>query len=125
MEITFTNPTFKRVSAKVWHNDELHTLHDGEKLELNVQQGDVVKYKVGALSAVRTISVQSNKARFMIEQDKKTQMYGFALIFLLILAMYFTKFFQSTVASTIGAVVVLAVFETFLYFRGYKITILH
>lgn len=125
MEITFTNPTSKRVGAKVWHNDDLHTLHDGEKLQFNVQQGDVVKFKVGALSAVRTINVQSNSARFLIEQDKKTQMYGFALIFLLILAMYFTKLFQNTVVSTIGAVVVLAIFETFLYFRGYKITILH
>lgn len=125
MEITFNNPTSKRIEVKVWQNDDLHTMHHGDKLTLNVKRGDVVKYKVGSLAATHSIDFVSNSAKFRIEQDKRTQVYGISIVMLLILAMFFLKLFENTVVSTVAAIAVLAIYEAFLYFRGYKATVIH
>lgn len=125
MKILFVNPNSSRAIARVWHNGEEYQLHDAESVELQVQRGDKLTYKVGALAATRKIPFQSPNAKFVIQIDRKAQGFGLVLFFLIIAAMYFLKMFNNQVVGVIGALVAVALFEAVVYFRGYKASVVH
>lgn len=125
MKISFNNPSSKRLLASVWHNDELHTLKNGETINLNVKRGDKITYKVGALSATHTLNYQSPNGTFVIEMERRVQMFVFGVIFLAILALYFTNMLDDKVIASVMAVIMLVGYEGALYFKGYKATVVH
>ena len=42
------------MTATVWQNDTPHTIRVGETLDLKVQRGDKITYKVGRFNAIHT-----------------------------------------------------------------------
>jgi len=119
LKIIYENPTSMRLKANVWHNDQLHELAAGESLELPVNRGDRVSFKVGRFSAKHTLSFQSPQATFAIQPNKTLQTIYFAVVFVLVMALFFVKN-PNTVVVTVGVVIGLIGYEALMYFVGYR-----
>lgn len=125
MKISFTNPTSKRSMVSVWHNDEEHIMKAGDTIDLPVQKGDVVKYKVGRLSAMHTIDFQSPTAHFTIEANQKLQAAAFGVLVVALVIMYFMCLINNTVAVAAVVIVWLVGYEVALYSGSYRTKVTH
>jgi len=119
LKIFYENPTSMRLKANVWLNDEMHELSAGQSLELPVNRGDQVSFKVGRFSAKHTLSYQSPQASFAIQPNKTLQTAFFAVVFVLVMALFFVKN-PPTVLVTIGVIIGLVLYEAMMYFIGYR-----
>ena len=125
MKIYFENPNSARTVAKVWHNDEEHDIRRGDKLNLPVKMGDTVKFKVGAMSATHKIDFQSPDSVFTITIDRRAQFWGIGAFFAIIAVLYFAGMLNNNMTGTIGAVIAVVLFEVVVYFRGWKVIVVH
>ncbi|MDM7523713.1 hypothetical protein [Lacticaseibacillus rhamnosus] len=126
MKINYSNSMSKKMTATVWQNDTAHIMHVGETLDLKVQRGDKITYKVGRLNTVHTIDYQSPDAKFEIQVNRSLQNAYFVVMFLMVVFLWFTRTGNLNNTLLITAVILgLAGYEALVYFVGYTAKPLH
>lgn len=114
------------MTATVWQNKTAHIMHVGETLDLKVQRGDKITYKVGRLNTVHTIDYQSPDAKFEIQVNRSLQNAYFVVMFLMVVFLWFTRTSNLNNTLLITAVILgLAGYEALVYFVGYTAKPLH
>lgn len=112
------------MTATVWQNDTPHTIRVGETLDLKVQRGDKITYKVGRVNAIHTIDYQSPDAQFEIQINRSLQNAYFVVMFAMVVFLWFNRNFSQTIL--IAAVILgLAGYEALVYFVGYTAKPIH
>ena len=101
------------MTATVWQNDTPHTIRVGETLDLKVQRGDKITYKVGRFNAIHTIDYQSPDAQFEIQINRSLQ------------NAYFVVMFAMVVILIAAVILGLAGYEALVYFVGYMAKPIH
>ena len=118
MKINYSNTMSRKMTATVWQNDTPHTIRVGETLDLKVQRGDKITYKVGRFNAIHTIDYQSPDAQFEIQINRSLQNAYFVVMFAMVVFLWFNRNFSQTIL--IAAVILgLAGYEALVYFVGY------
>ncbi len=118
MKIYYTNAMSRKMTATVWVNDKAYALASRSQIEVKVKRDDVVKYRVGRLSALRTLDFQSPDAIFAIEPNKKLQGIYIAIMLAVLLGLWYLKQ-ANTWWVTLLVVVMIFGYEITNYFRGY------
>ncbi|WP_461213024.1 hypothetical protein [Lacticaseibacillus sp. GG6-2] len=118
MKIYYTNAMSRKMTATVWVNEKAYAVASRSQIELKVKRGDVVKYRVGRFSAMRTLEFQSPDAVFSIEPNKKLQGVYIAIMLAVLLVLWYMR--QSS-SMWVTALVVVMIFgyEASTYYRGY------
>ncbi|WNX20994.1 hypothetical protein RWA18_07710 [Lacticaseibacillus paracasei] len=124
MKINYANTMSRKMTATVWQNDTPHTIRVGETLDLKVQRGDKITYKVGRFNAIHTIDYQSPDAQFEIQINRSLQNAYFVVMFAMVVFLWFNRNFSQTIL--IAAVILgLAGYEALVYFVGYTAKPIH
>ncbi|ABJ70545.1 hypothetical protein [Lacticaseibacillus paracasei] len=124
MKINYSNTMSRKMTATVWQNDTPHTIRVGETLDLKVQRGDKITYKVGRFNAIHTIDYQSPDAQFEIQINRSLQNAYFVVMFAMVVFLWFNRNFSQTIL--IAAVILgLAGYEALVYFVGYTAKPIH
>ncbi|MDS0489274.1 hypothetical protein NNA34_03025 [Lacticaseibacillus paracasei] len=124
MKINYSNTMSRTMTATVWQNDTPHTIRVGETLDLKVQRGDKITYKVGRFNAIHTIDYQSPDAQFEIQINRSLQNAYFVVMFAMVVFLWFNRNFSQTIL--IAAVILgLAGYEALVYFVGYTAKPIH
>lgn len=124
MKINYSNTISRKMTATVWQNDTPHTIRVGETLDLKVQRGDKITYKVGRFNAIHTIDYQSPDAQFEIQINRSLQNAYFVVMFAMVVFLWFNRNFSQTIL--IAAVILgLAGYEALVYFVGYTAKPIH
>lgn len=124
MKINYSNTMSRKITATVWQNDTPHTIRVGETLDLKVQRGDKITYKVGRFNAIHTIDYQSPDAQFEIQINRSLQNAYFVVMFAMVVFLWFNRNFSQTIL--IAAVILgLAGYEALVYFVGYTAKPIH
>ncbi|AKU59975.1 hypothetical protein [Lacticaseibacillus paracasei] len=124
MKINYSNTMSRKMTATVWQNDTPHTIRVGETLDLKVQRGDKITYKVGRFNAIHTIDYQSPDAQFEIQINRSLQNAYFVVMFAMVVFLWFNRNFSQTIL--IAAVILgLAGYEALVYFVGYMAKPIH
>lgn len=124
MKINYLNTMSRKMTATVWQNDTPHTIRVGETLDLKVQRGDKITYKVGRFNAIHTIDYQSPDAQFEIQINRSLQNAYFVVMFAMVVFLWFNRNFSQTIL--IAAVILgLAGYEALVYFVGYTAKPIH
>ena len=124
MKINYSNTMSRKMTATVWQNDTPHTIRVGETLDLKVQRGDKITYKVGRFNAIHTIDYQSSDAQFEIQINRSLQNAYFVVMFAMVVFLWFNRNFSQTIL--IAAVILgLAGYEALVYFVGYTAKPIH
>ncbi|MDN4555131.1 hypothetical protein [Lacticaseibacillus paracasei] len=124
MKINYSNTMSRKMTATVWQNDTPHTIRVGETLDLKVQRGDKITYKVGRFNAIHTIDYQSPDAQFEIQINRSLQNVYFVVMFAMVVFLWFNRNFSQTIL--IAAVILgLAGYEALVYFVGYTAKPIH
>ncbi|MEY4715688.1 hypothetical protein [Lacticaseibacillus paracasei] len=124
MKINYSNTMSRKMTATVWQNDTPHTIRVGETLDLKVQRGDKITYKVGWFNAIHTIDYQSPDAQFEIQINRSLQNAYFVVMFAMVVFLWFNRNFSQTIL--IAAVILgLAGYEALVYFVGYTAKPIH
>ncbi|WP_350345821.1 hypothetical protein ABR328_12285 [Lacticaseibacillus paracasei] len=124
MKINYSNTMSRKMTATVWQNDTPHTIRVGETLDLKVQRGDKITYKVGQFNAIHTIDYQSPDAQFEIQINRSLQNAYFVVMFAMVVFLWFNRNFSQTIL--IAAVILgLAGYEALVYFVGYTAKPIH
>ncbi|WP_407894212.1 hypothetical protein [Lacticaseibacillus sp. N501-2] len=124
MKIYYNNAMSQKMTANVWVNDKQYSLSTHDHLDLNVQRGDKVQYKVGKFSAKRAINYQSPTASFSIEPDKKLQGIYIAIMVAVLLLLWYMKSENSPLVYIILIAAIIG-YEAVSYFRGYMARPMH
>lgn len=120
MKITYWNTMSKKMTVTVWQNDTPHVMHVGETLDLKVQRGDKITYKVGRLNKVHAIDYQSPEAKFEIQINRSLQNAYFVVMFLMVVFLWFNRNSNLNNTMLVTAVILgLAGYEALVYFVGY------
>ncbi|WP_127849783.1 hypothetical protein [Lacticaseibacillus hulanensis] len=125
MKISFNNPTSKKQKVTIWHNDQEQIVPAGTTIDLHVQKGDTVKYRVGKFAAVHTIDFQSTSAHFIIEPNTKLQAIAFGVILVALVILYFIGVMEKTIVIVPVVVVWLIGYEVALYSNSYRTKVEH
>ncbi|MEE6739308.1 hypothetical protein [Lacticaseibacillus paracasei] len=124
MKINYSNTMSRKMTATVWQNETPHTIRVGETLDLKVQRGDKITYKVGRFNAIHTIDYQSPDAQFEIQINRSLQNAYFVVMFAMVVFLWFNRNFSQTIL--IAAVILgLAGYEALVYFVGYMAKPIH
>jgi hypothetical protein len=124
VKINYSNTMSRKMTATVWQNDTPHTIRVGETLDLKVQRGDKITYKVGRFNAIHTIDYQSPDAQFEIQINRSLQNAYFVVMFAMVVFLWFNRNFSQTIL--IAAVILgLAGYEALVYFVGYTAKPIH
>ncbi|EPC43874.1 hypothetical protein EFP22_04645 [Lacticaseibacillus paracasei] len=124
MKINYSNTMSRKMTATVWQNDTPYTIRVGETLDLKVQRGDKITYKVGRFNAIHTIDYQSPDAQFEIQINRSLQNAYFVVMFAMVVFLWFNRNFSQTIL--IAAVILgLAGYEALVYFVGYTAKPIH
>ena len=124
MKINYSNTMSRKMTATVWQNDTPHTIRVGETLDLKVQRGDKITYKVGRFNAIHTIDYQSPDAQFEIQINRSLQNAYFVVMFAMVVFLWFNRNFSQTIL--IAAVILgLAGYGALVYFVGYMAKPIH
>ncbi|WP_125702785.1 hypothetical protein [Lacticaseibacillus daqingensis] len=119
MKIKYTNNGQGRMPAYVFFQDQTHEVTPGQELDLKVQRGDDVRYRVGKFAATHKIDFQSPDATFMIQPNKKLQLLFVAALLILVGVLFvFQKI--DNLWLTIIVVIALIGYEALNYFTGYQ-----
>ena len=124
MKINYSNTMSRKMTATVWQNDTPHTIRVGETLDLKVQRGDKITYKVGRFNAIHTIDYQSPDAQFEIQINRSLQNAYFVVMFAMVVFLWFNRNFSQTILIA-AVILVLAGYEALVYFVGYMAKPIH
>ncbi|WP_368280419.1 hypothetical protein [Lacticaseibacillus paracasei] len=124
MKINYSNTMSRKMTATVWQNDTPHTIRVGETLDLKVQRGDKITYKVGRFNAIHTIDYQSPDAQFEIQINRSLQNAYFVVMFAMVVFLWFNRNFSQTILIA-PVILGLAGYEALVYFVGYTAKPIH